>query len=697
MKLFIMSAYFLLNFVARLMINITINGESFSVPENITVIQACELANVEIPRFCYHERLTIAGNCRMCLVEIQGGPPKPEASCTTVVRDGMVISTNSPMVKNARKSVLEFMLINHPLDCPICDQGGECDLQDQALKYGSGCSRFDKDKRAVQEKYMSPVIKTNMTRCIHCTRCIRFTDMIGDYSMAAVGRGEHMEISTLEHTVKSELSGNVVDLCPVGALTSAPYAFKARPWELRHADCVDVMDAVGSSIRVDYVGSEVMRVLPRQDDRLNEEWLSDKSRFAYDGLRSQRLDRPYVRVDGVLRPASWDEAYKTIASRMQELQGSQMAAIAGGMVDCESMFLLRKIMQGRGCDNLECRPEGVHMPTDNRSAYIMNTGVAALEDADFILMVATDFRYEASMANWRIRKAYMKGAKIYNLGTACNFNYVVTELGDDVQTIQDMYDNKHMLCEGMRNAKNPVIIVGQGALVRDDSDVLLSMLMSVAERCGVVREDWNGFNVVPQNISTVGGMELQFTSSREGGAKSIMQDIQSGNIKLLYLLDEDEDAVPAAKDDVFVIYQGHHGDKGANRADVILPGAAYTEKDALYLNMECRLLESFAATAPPGNAKDDKVILQELAKVLGQKLSMESIEDIRSAMAISNGVFKKIGAVPDVEWRVATCRAGSSLDRGVNLESRCKDFYLSNSVCRASSTMAKCLEDRTPS
>ncbi|MCE3233416.1 MAG: nqo3, partial [Rickettsiaceae bacterium] len=489
---------------------LTVNGKEIEFEKGMTVLQACEIAGEEIPRFCYHERLKIAGNCRMCLVQIEGGPPKPAASCAMPAGEGMKVHTNTPMVKKAREGVMEFLLMNHPLDCPICDQGGECDLQDQAMAYGVGKSRYHEEKRAVKDKYMGPLVETHMTRCIHCTRCVRFLeDVSGITELGAVNRGEHMEITTyVEKSLTSELSGNIIDLCPVGALTSKPYAFKARPWELRKVETIDVMDAVGSNIRVDARGREVMRILPRLNEDVNEEWISDKTRFCYDGLKLQRLDKPYVRINGKLTPVSWHEAYKEVAAKLKDAEPSSIAAIAGDQADCESMFALKNLMEKLGSRNIDCRQDGAKTGTDTRASYLFNTSIAGIEKADLCLIVGTNPRWDAPIINARIRKASLNNSlKISYIGEESNdFTYPIQHLGTDVKALEAVLNGKSDFSTRLKDANNPMIIIGSSVLARQDGEHILYVAQQIADKYGFIKEDWNGFNVLQNVASRVGGL-----------------------------------------------------------------------------------------------------------------------------------------------------------------------------------------------
>jgi NADH-quinone oxidoreductase subunit G len=672
------------------MAKLTIDDVAIEVPDGITVLQACELAGVEIPRFCYHERLSVAGNCRMCLVEVAPGPPKPAASCALPVGNGMTVKTNSPMVKKAREGVMEFLLINHPLDCPICDQGGECDLQDQAMGYGAGKSRFDENKRAVADKYMGPLIKTQMTRCIHCTRCIRFaTELAGVEELGATGRGETMEVGTyVEQTLTSELSANIIDLCPVGALTSKPYAFTARPWELTKTETVDVMDAVGSNIRIDSRGPEVMRVLPTLNDDVNEEWISDKTRYACDGLKRQRLDTPYVKRDGTLQPASWDEAFAAIAEKTKGLAGTRIAAIAGDLADCESMIALKDLMTALGSPNIDCRQDGARIGDGARAGYLFNTTIAGIDDADAILLIGTNPRWEAPIINARIRKNFLNGGlKIGVVGPQINLTYKTDYLGAGPDTLTEIAAGSHEFCEILKNAERPMLIVGQGALARSDGAAVLAAARKIADDCGLIKDGWNGFNVLHTAAARVGGLDLGLLPSKDGRDLSrIIEGAASGEIDLVYLLGADEiDA--SGLGSAFVIYQGHHGDAGAHRADVILPGAAYTEKNGTYVNTEGRVQRGWRAVFPPGDAREDWTIIRALSDVLGCKFPYDDIAAVRKRMAEANEIFEHLDESALEKW--GAFGAEGALD-GAPFESPVDNFYMTDPISRASETMAEC-------
>ncbi len=672
---------------------VTIDGNEMEVPAGITVLQACEMAGVEIPRFCYHERLSVAGNCRMCLVEVSPGPPKPAASCALPVADGMEVKTDTEMVQKARNGVMEFLLINHPLDCPICDQGGECDLQDQAMAYGRDGSRFHEHKRAVKDKHMGPLVKTIMTRCIHCTRCVRFaTEIAGVPELGLLGRGEHAEITTyLEKSLDSELSANVIDLCPVGALTSKPYAFVSRPWELKKTESVDVLDAVGAAIRVDSRQTEVLRVLPRLNEDVNEEWLADKSRYACDGLSRQRLDRPYVRKDGKLQAANWDEAFAAIADKAKSTSGDKLAAIAGDLCDAESMFALKQLMGALGSSNIDCRQDGAKLDAGSRASYIMNSTIAGLENADAVLLVGTNPRWEAPLVNTRLRKAWVQGnARIAVVGPQVDLTYPSEYLGAGPDTLRQIVDGSHDFANVLKDAERPAVIVGMGALTRDDGAAVLAAAAKLVESCNLIRDDWNGFNVLHTAAARVGGLDLGFVPG-EGGrdTAAIIDGAQAGDIDMVYLLGADE--VDMSKlGDAFVVYQGHHGDAGAHRADVILPGAAYTEKNGTYVNTEGRVQIARQAVQPPGDAREDWAIIRALSDAVGGGLDYVTLGDVRAAMVAASPVFDRVDEVVSAAWE----GAGTDGQMGdASFESPIANYYMTDPISRASETMAECTRE----
>ena len=669
---------------------VTVDGTEVEVPAGITVLQACELAGKEIPRFCYHERLSIAGNCRMCLVEVSPGPPKPAASCAVPVGEGMEIKTDSEMVKKARNGVMEFLLINHPLDCPICDQGGECDLQDQAMAYGFDRSRFEEHKRAVKDKHMGPLVKTIMTRCIHCTRCVRFaTEVAGVPELGMLGRGEHAEITTyLEKSLESELSANVIDLCPVGALTSKPYAFVSRPWELSKTESIDVMDAIGSAIRIDSRQTEVLRVLPRLNEDVNEEWIGDKTRYAVDGLSRQRLDRPFVRVDGKLREASWQEAFAAIGERVKASKGERIAAIAGDQCDAEAMIALKDLMTALGSPHIDCRQDGAKIPPTPRAAYLMNSSIAGLEAADAVLLVGTNLRWEAPLVNTRLRKAWMRGTlQAAAIGPDVDHTYPVDFLGASPDTLAAVVDGSNAFADVLRNAERAAIIVGMGALARPDGAAILATARKIADQCGMVSNGWNGFNVLHTAAARVGGLDLGFTPGVRGrDVDGILTGASSGEIDVVYLLAADE-IDTARLGDAFVIYQGHHGDAGAHRADVILPGAAYTEKNGTYVNTEGRVQLARQAVQPPGDAREDWTIIRALSDVVGGGLSFTTLGDVRRRLVEANPLFDQIGEVVPASWQPFGDAGAMS---GEPLTSPVTNYYMTCPISRASETMAEC-------
>ncbi|WP_100960102.1 NADH-quinone oxidoreductase subunit NuoG [Bosea sp. FBZP-16] len=674
------------------MTKLLIDGIEVDVPPEYTVLQACEAAGAEVPRFCFHERLSIAGNCRMCLVEVKGGPPKPQASCAIGVRDlrpgpngePPVVSTKSPMVKKAREGVMEFLLINHPLDCPICDQGGECDLQDQAMAYGVDTSRYAENKRAVEDKYIGPLVKTSMTRCIQCTRCVRFTtEVAGASDLGAIGRGEDMEITTyLEHAMSSELQGNVVDLCPVGALTSKPYQNKARPWELTKTESIDVMDAVGSAIRVDSRGREVMRVLPRVNEAVNEEWISDKTRHIADGLRTQRLDRPYIRENGALRPASWTEALALVASKLKAAKAERIGAIAGDLAAVEEMYALKALISGLGSANLDCRQDGAKLdPAFGRASYILNTGIAGIEDATSLLIIGSNPRREAPIVNARIRKRWLRGDfKVSLIGEKVDLTYAYDYLGAGAETLADLV--KRAGAAGER----PMVLVGQGALARGDGAAVLSLAAKAAEVLGAVKDGWNGFGVLHTAAARVGGLDLGFVPG-EGGL-DVAGMTREGALDVLFLLGADEIEVPAG---AFVVYQGSHGDKGAHRADVILPGAAYTEKSGTFVNTEGRVQMAARATFPPGDAKEDWAILRALSASLGKPLPFDSLSALRRELYAAHPHFAAVDTVAesDRSGLAKLAGQGGATDKA-GFTPAIADFYTTNPIARASAVMAEC-------
>ncbi|HET7717112.1 MAG TPA: NADH-quinone oxidoreductase subunit NuoG [Bauldia sp.] len=680
---------------------IKVDGKEVEVPAEFTLLQACEAAGAEIPRFCFHERLSIAGNCRMCLVELKGAP-KPVASCAWSVRDCRPgpngeppeVITRSKMVRRAREGVMEFLLINHPLDCPICDQGGECDLQDQAMAYGVDGSRFKENKRAVEDKYIGPLVKTIMTRCIHCTRCIRFAaEVAGVPELGATGRGEDMEITTyLERAMTSELQGNVIDLCPVGALTSKPYAFQARPWELVKTESIDAMDAVGSAIRVDTRGREVMRILPRLNEEVNEEWISDKTRFIWDGLKSQRLDQPYVRRGTRLDPATWSEAFAAIAGKIAATSPKRIGAIAGDLAGVEEMFALKLLMQAFGSPHLDCRQDGAKLdPKHGRASYLFNPGIAGIDRADLILLVGTNPRREAAVLNARIRRRWREGGvRIGLIGERVDLTYPFDYLGAGPESLAQLVAGEGEFAKALAEASRPLVIVGQGALARPDGDVVLSLAAKVA--IGGTREDgWNGLGVLHTAAARVGGLDLGFVPG-DGGHDVIgmIAAAAAKEIDVLFLLGADEIPMNALSD-TFVVYIGTHGDAGAHRADVILPGAAYTEKSAIYVNTEGRVQMTARAAFPPGDAREDWAILRALSDVLGKRLPFDSLHELRRRLYEAHPLFMRVDHVSPTPADGLKALAARDVKPSKDpFKAAIADFYLTNPIARASAVMAEC-------
>ncbi|MBB3948325.1 NADH-quinone oxidoreductase subunit G [Rhizobium skierniewicense] len=680
------------------MTKLKVDGKEIEVPDHFTLLQACEEAGAEVPRFCFHERLSVAGNCRMCLIEVKGGPPKPAASCAMGVRDirggpnGELpeVFTNTPMVKKAREGVMEFLLINHPLDCPICDQGGECDLQDQAMAFGIPGSRYSENKRAVEDKYIGPLVKTVMNRCIHCTRCVRFTtEVAGISELGLIGRGEDAEITTyLEQAMTSELQGNVVDLCPVGALTSKPFAFTARPWELGKTETIDVMDALGSAIRVDTRGREVMRVMPRVNEAINEEWISDKSRFIWDGLKTQRLDKPYVRKDGRLQPATWGEAFGAITAAVAATSGEKIGAIAGDLASVEEMFALKTLLASLGSTNVDCRQDGAALdPSLGRASYLFNATIEGIEHADALLIIGSNPRYEASVLNARIRKRWRRGGfPIAVIGEASELRYEYEYLGSGTDTLSDLASGSHSFVEKLKAAKNPMIIVGQGAISREDGAAVLAAAAKLAVSVGVISAEWNGFSVLHTAAARVGGLDIGFVpADKSANAASI---VASSDVLFLLGADEIDLSTKTAK---LTVYIGSHGDAGAMAADVILPGAAYTEKSGIWVNTEGRVQMGNRAGFAPGEAREDWAILRALSDVLGHKLPFDSLSALRAQLYIAHPHFADADeiAVADVAGIEALANQGGTLNKA-GFGSPVKDFYLTNPIARASAVMAEC-------
>jgi NADH-quinone oxidoreductase subunit G len=663
-----------------------VDGVEVEFEPGMNVLQVCELAGKEIPRFCYHERLSIAGNCRMCLVEVKPGPPKPQASCALPAAEGQEIFTDTPMVKKARHGVMEFLLINHPLDCPICDQGGECDLQDQAIGYGRDDSRYAENKRAVEEKFMGPLIKTVMTRCIQCTRCVRFiTEVAGVPEIGLISRGEDVEITTyLDKAVQSELSANVIDLCPVGALTHKPWAFNYRPWELKKTESVDVMDALGAAIRVDSRGPAVLRVLPRVNEEINEEWISDKTRYAIDGLGRQRLDRPYIRQEGKLRPATWNEALEAVAARLKATKPEKVGVIAGDLQDAESMKAALDLFRGMGVASLDCRQDGMVLGDGPRASWLFNSTIAGIEEADVVLLVGANLRLEAPVLNARLRKRWLNGAlKVGVVGEQADLTYPYEHLGAGPSSLAGLSKQRNDFMKALKEAKAPAIILGAGALTRPDSAAVVKAAAGLAKSFGM------SWNVLHTAASRVGGLDMGFTPG--AGGKTARELVARGGADVLFLMGADE--IPLDKTTAFVVYMGTHGDAGAHRADVILPGAAYTEKNGIYVNTEGRVQLGVRAVFPKGEAREDWAILRALSERLGQTLPYDSLDQLRAKLFADHPTFGRIDYVEGLSGAAAMdlgqLGAAGDFD-DAPFASPIKSFYLTNPIARASVTMAEC-------
>ena len=660
---------------------ITVNNKTIEFEQGMTVLQACEIAGAEIPRFCYHERLSIAGNCRMCLVEMEKSP-KPIASCAMPATDGMKIKTNTPFVDKARKGVMEFLLANHPLDCPVCDQGGECDLQDQSLFYGFDHSRYTENKRQVEEKYMGPLIKTQMTRCIHCTRCVRFANEVaGIPELGAIGRGEDMEITTyLEKSMESELSANVIDLCPVGALTSKPYAFEARPWELKKTETIDVMDAVGSNIRVDTYGWEVKRVLPRINEDINEEWISDKTRYACDGLLKQRLDVPYIRENGKLKKTTWDKAYKTLIDKLKTFNKDEVAGIVGDLADLEMLYSFKSFFENCiGSSNLECRQDKIYINSNERINYIFNSSINGVEESDLILLIGTNPRLEATILNARIRKAYVKNkVKIYSIGDAGDLTYPYQNLGSNTSIIKEIISETHNISEKIKKSKKPLIIIGQSALYGKVGEYVFETFKSFLMKNNLIRQDWNALNILTQEASRVGAIDLGMYLKKENDNYLFFDKLENNDFKFIYLLGAD--SINFKKRDKFIVYQGSHGDKGAEIADIILPGAAYTEKNGMFVNLEGKVQYAYKASYPPGEAHEDWIIFKDLANRMKKPLDFKNINELRDI------INKKIQL--RIKNKTQKINKVSFIEGNISIKNI--DYYYTNPIARSSKVMSEC-------
>ena len=666
------------------MLKIKVNDTDAEVEEGLTVLQACEQAGVEIPRFCYHEKLSIAGNCRMCLVEIEKSP-KPVASCAMPVIEGMNIKTNTSMVEKARKGVMEFLLVNHPLDCPVCDQGGECDLQDQSMFYGVDKSRYKENKRQVPEKYMGPLIKTQMTRCIHCTRCIRFaTEIAGVPELGAIGRGEDMQITTyLEKSMESELSANVIDLCPVGALTSKPYVFEARPWELKKTETIDVMDAVGSNIRVDTYGWEVKRILPRINENINEEWISDKTRYACDGILNQRLDTPYLKSDNEFKKISWDLAYKKVVEKIKETSAEKIAGLTGDLTNMETMFIVKEFFQKTiKSQNLDSRSDNYYVNSNDRRNYIFNSSLNGIEESDLIILVGANPRYEATILNARIRKSFLNNkTDIYSFGDIGDLTYPYKILDNKTDTIKDVFENKNELSEKIKNSKKPIIILGQSALRLKSGKFIFEEFKRFLISVNKINKDWNSLNILSNHASTVGSYDLNILSSKDGKNITLNQ-IKNNNFDILFLFGQD--TLSLKKKNEFIIYVGSHGDKGAEMADVILPGTTYTEQDGYYINLEGKIQKAYKASYPPGDAKEDWEIINELSELLKRKKIYKNKEELIDRMMNYLKLDQKINNKDKIITEFFSEKI--VIDHF--------DYYYSNVIARASKTMSECRNEK---
>jgi len=666
------------------MLKLKVNNVDLEVEEGLTVLQACEKAGVEIPRFCYHEKLSIAGNCRMCLVEIEKSA-KPVASCAMPATEGMNIKTNTEFVEKARKGVMEFLLANHPLDCPVCDQGGECDLQDQSMFYGVDKSRYKENKREVPEKNMGPLIKTQMTRCIHCTRCVRFaTEVAGVPEIGAIGRGEDMQITTyLEQSMQSELSANVVDLCPVGALTSKPYVFEARPWELKKTESIDVMDAIGSNIRVDTYGWEVKRILPRINEDINEEWISDKTRYACDGLLNQRLDTPYIKYNGKFEKASWKEVFNIIKSKFKNADKEKICGISGDLVNMETLYIFKEFFNKTlGSDNIESRSDNTYLNPNKRENYLFNSSINGIEEADFILLIGSNPRYEATILNARIRKSYLQNkTKIISLNDVGDLTYPYEALDGDIENIKKIIEDKHEISKLIKEAKKPLIIFGQAALKSSSAKYLFESVKSFLNKNNKISNEWNSLNILSENASTVGSFDLGLYKTRDG-SNEVLKNLEDNKFEIVYLLGQD--SLKFKKQNEFIIYQGSHGDKGAEMADIILSGAAYTEQDGYFTNLEGKLQKAYKASYPPEEAKEDWLIINELAETMNHRKLFNDKDELDSSLInkinlyIEKNDSKKFIDVSDLNFK----------NEILNIDN--DDYYYSNAIARASKTMLEC-------
>ncbi len=667
---------------------ITINGKEIEFVKGMTVLQACELADVEIPRFCYHEKLSIAGNCRMCLVEMEKSA-KPIASCAMPAAEGMNIKTNTEFVEKARKGVMEFLLANHPLDCPVCDQGGECDLQDQSMYYGVDKSRFVENKRQVKEKYMGPLIKTQMTRCIHCTRCVRFaTEIAGVPEIGAIGRGENMEITTyLEKAMESELSANVIDLCPVGALTSKPYAFEARPWELKKTETIDVMDAVGSNIRVDTYNWEVKRILPRLNNDINEEWISDKTRYSCDGLLKQRLDVPYIKINNKLKRSNWNEAISLLVEKIKTLNPDEIGGHIGDMVNLENALSFKKLFTTLNSSNLEFRERKFYINSSQKSNYLFNSSIKGIEESDLILLVGTNPRFEATMLNARIRKVFaQKGIPIFSAGNPGDLTYNYTNIGNKTDDLKNIFNNEGEFHKKLLNSKKPIIIIGESILELKSGKYIVEEFKKFLKKNNFITKEWNAFNILSQNASTVGLIDLKILSKHNEEQNSFFEKLNKNQFKLLYLLGSDN--LEFRKENEFIVYQGSHGDRGAEIADLVFPSAAFTEQNGLYENLEGRIQECKKASYPIGEALEDWKIFNLILKKLGKNENLLKIDLLRKEVLSSIPNFTKINELPNFSDKEFENVSSEFFSEEIDIKEL--DYFYSNSISRASKTMSEC-------
>ncbi len=671
---------------------ITINNKVIDFQDGMTVMQACELADVEIPRFCYHDKLSIAGNCRMCLVEMEKSP-KPIASCAMPAADGMNIKTNTELVKKARQGVMEFLLINHPLDCPICDQGGECDLQDQALHYGFDKSRYEENKRAVKNKYMGPLVSTIMTRCIHCTRCVRFsTEIAGVDDIGLLGRGENAEITTyLEKTIESELSGNVIDLCPVGALTNKPYAFQSRPWELKKTESVDVFDGMGASIRIDSKGKNVLRVLPRLNEEINEEWINDKTRFAIDGLSRQRLDKPYIKINNKLEATSWDAALKLVASEIKKRGTENTSAFSGKFSDIESLYSAKNFLNLLNSEFYDCRFDNTQFVSGHRSSYLFNSSIQKIDEADAILIIGSNPKWEAAVLNSRIRKAYLNNnCEIALIGPKINLTYKYTHLSNDISYLNNILNEKSDFLEHLKNAKNPLMLIGSSAINYNDGIEILKICAEICNKFNIVNESENGFNILNQNISRVGALDIGFYSKNfdRDFNGSLTQHIKNTN-PVVFLLGLDEINFSSLKDS-FIIYIGHHGDEGANVADIILPSPAFPEKTSTFVNIEGRVLQTTKCFNPIGESKEEWKIFRALSQEFNEQLKFNNLKELRQEIVKKFPHLNQLNTLPN---KSEVNFAKSHIIDNNEIEYNIKNFYMTDSISRASVNMANCTKE----